>query len=652
MEMPYPHAGAAGIALAALVALPAVSGGALLVAGRRTDRFAGFLAVAVAVVACALAAVVATERPVLSVPFMEAVDGGSLGLTVDGVSAVLVVTVTAVTLAVVVFATADLPADTSRARFFGYVLVFLAAMLLTVTASTVPALLFGWEVMGAMSYALIGFHWHLPAKISAGTTAFITTRTADLGMYVAAGAVLAGAGTLDLTGLIALSGGWGDVAAAGLLVAALGKSAQLPFSAWLSAAMEGPSPVSALLHSATMVAAGGYLLIRAMPLLESAGWAAQAAAWIGVTTALLLGAVACAHPDLKQALAASTAAQIGFVVVAAGVGATAGGIDHLVGHAGVKAGLFVAVGAWLTALGATRVEGLQGAGRRYPATGVAAAAGCLVLGGIPPFGLWATKDEILAATHGTALLVAGLAASALAAVYAGRILVTILGRQAPERALDTETRGTRRVPAAAPAVAAILAATAAGLGALALPPVAHAAKELLGATGEPAPNMGNMVLSGSLATVAFVSTLIWRRSVAGLAGTPLSRWAGLPLLLNPRPVLAAARIAAVVDDHVLDRAASGVACRARRLATAVARSDDHIVDRGVTGVAFGAQRLATVAARGDDGGVDRAVWAVASAFRRLGHAARRPQTGLLHQYYVLTAGGLAVLLALLVVVDL
>src|SRR5680860_1379152 len=145
----------------------------------------------------------------------------------------------------------------------------------TVTATTLPTLLIGWELMGAMSYALIAFEWRRAGKVAAGTTAFITTRLADLGLYVAAGAALAGTGSLALDDLASGSGGWTDVAAAGVLLAALGKSAQLPFSAWLSAAMEGPSPVSALLHSATMVAAGGFLLLRLADLLAASGWAAS-----------------------------------------------------------------------------------------------------------------------------------------------------------------------------------------------------------------------------------------------------------------------------------------------------------------------------------------------------------------------------------------
>ncbi|WP_324277007.1 proton-conducting transporter membrane subunit [Blastococcus brunescens] len=291
---------------------------------------------------------------------------------------------------------------------------------------------------GATSYALIGYHWDESGKLAAGTRAFVTTRAGDLGLYVTAGAALAATGSLVLADLNSADGGWADLAAAGVLVAALGKSAQLPFSAWLSAAMQGPSPVSALLHSATMVAAGGYLLIRMQPLLAATGWAATAAAWAGALTALLLGAVAVAQTDLKQLLAASTAAQIGFVVLAAGVGATAGGTAQLVAHAAVKAGLFVAAGAWLTALGTKQLAGLRGAARRFPGMGAAATVAALALAGVPPLSLWATKDEVLAGVDGTALHIVGLAAAAVSAIYAGRILAVVLARPAGAR------RSTRR----------------------------------------------------------------------------------------------------------------------------------------------------------------------------------------------------------------
>ncbi|RFU21742.1 proton-conducting transporter transmembrane domain-containing protein [Geodermatophilus marinus] len=639
--------------LAALTGLPTVAGAALLLCGRRADRAAAPVAVAVTAATLVLAAAAAAGRPELSAPFLTTVEGGDLRLVVDGLSAVLVVLVAAVALPVTVFAAAGLPRDTARARFAGLLLLFVAAMLVTVTAATLPALLLAWEVMGATSYALIGFRWDEPGKLAAGTVAFLTTRAADLGLYVAAGAALAATGSLALPDLRAAAGGWADLAAAGVLVAALGKSAQLPFSAWLSSAMQGPSPVSALLHSATMVAAGGYLLLRLHPLLAGTGWAATAAAWAGALTALVLGLVALAQTDVKQLLAASTAAQIGFVVLAAGAGATAGGTAQLVAHAAVKAGLFVAAGAWLTALGTRELAGLRGAARRYPGVGAAVTVAALALAGVPPLSLWASKDEVLAGVESTALHAVGLAAAVVAAGYSGRLLAVVLARPGGEEAFDSEEPGTRRVPAATTAVAAAFAVPAAGLGVLALPAVAEALRRLLGAEGEPAPTGGALVLSGALAVAALAGTVLVVRVRPGLVRAaergPLHRWAGLGRLLTPRPGLALARALAVADDRGLDRAVHAAAGGVRRLAAAVARADDGVLDRAVTGVARATRRAADGSARADGGLVDGAVRATARAVRRAGTAARRPQTGLLHQYYAQAAAGLGVLLLLLLV---
>ncbi|MDQ3788670.1 MAG: NADH-quinone oxidoreductase subunit L, partial [Actinomycetota bacterium] len=265
-----------------LVAVPLLAGTALLVT--RADRFARTTALATAVATLALAITAAVTRPAVDLAFL---DGIAFGLRVDGLSAVMVVTVAVVLLAVLVFAAGDV--HDAPARFFGLMLVFAGAMLVTVTATTVVALLMAWEVMGAASYALIGFWWREPRRASSGTVAFLTTRAADLGLYLAAGAALAGgANGLDLGALAGLPDGWRDAVAAGIVLAAFGKSAQLPFSFWLSRAMDGPSPVSALLHSATMVAAGGYLVLRMEPLLAATPWAALVVAWGGAATALLL----------------------------------------------------------------------------------------------------------------------------------------------------------------------------------------------------------------------------------------------------------------------------------------------------------------------------------------------------------------------------
>ena len=609
------------VALWLLAVLPAAVGAVLCVAGPGIERAAVPVSLATAAAGVVLAVVVAVDRPAVSAPFVA---GTPFGLAVDALSALVVPAVAVVTLLVLVFAAGDV--RSSRARFYGLMLLFAAAVAVTATATTLPALLLGWEVMGATSYALIGFHWRDEPRVAAGATAFLTTRAADLGLYVAAAAALAGGHGLALAALPDAADGWRQVAAAGVLVAALGKAAQLPFSFWLSRAMQGPSPVSALLHSAAMVAMGGYLLLRTAPLLRASGWADSAAAWVGALTALLLGAVAVAQRDLKQLLAASTAAQLGFVVLGAGLSAVAGGAAHLVAHAATKALLFLAAGAWLSALGTKRLAALRGAGRRWPVVGVCAAVGALALAGVAPLSLWATKDAVLAAARerSPALYVVGLAAAALSAAYAGKVLV-VVWQPAPagiEEEFDDERRGTRHVGVLQQAPLVVLAAGAALLGLLALPPVAGVLRSALG-DDAPAAGVAEMTVSAVLALV--VLAVVWRWPV------PEPKWAARWLGLE-----AAAH--AVVVRPVL------------RLAEALARFDDRVLDRAVTAVARGGLAAGRAAARADVGGVDGAVEALACGVRRLGALARRPQTGLLHQYYLQATTLLVAAVVLLLVV--
>ncbi|HZI97958.1 MAG TPA: proton-conducting transporter membrane subunit [Actinomycetales bacterium] len=607
--------------IVALVLLPAVAGAVLLCVGASGAGVRRTGAVAVAAVTAALSVAVAVTADSASAPFVG-VDGGHLGLDGGGLARVVVPTVGLVALAVTVFASGEILE--ARPRFFGCLLLFTSSMLVTVTATTLPTLLIGWELMGAMSYALIAFEWRRAGKVAAGTTAFITTRLADLGLYVAAGAALAGTGSLALDDLASGSGGWTDVAAAGVLLAALGKSAQLPFSAWLSAAMEGPSPVSALLHSATMVAAGGFLLLRLADLLAASGWAATAAAWVGALTALVLGAVACAQRDLKQLLAASTAAQIGFVVLAAGVGATAGGTAQLVAHAAVKASLFVVAGAWLTALGTKQLVGLRGAARRFPALGAVGVVSAAALAGVPPLSLWATKDEVLASVGAPALHLVALLAAALSAAYAAKVVVIVLAEPSPDPLVDVEHRGSRHVPRTTLAPAVALASVGAGLGVVAVPAVAESLRALLAAESQPAPTAFDLAFGATVAVAVAAVAMRWPGALARTERTPLVAWAGLPRLLTARPLLVVAERLARWDDTVIDRAAVG-------LATLTARAAAH-------------------AARRDVSGVDGAVRATARGMVRLGAASRRPQTGLLHQYYAQAVAGLAVLFAVLLIV--
>ncbi|HET7327100.1 MAG TPA: proton-conducting transporter membrane subunit [Nocardioidaceae bacterium] len=607
-------------ALWSLVGLPALVGAGLGLGGRQTERFAVPVSLATAVIWVALAVGVAIGRPAVDAPFMV---GTPVGLAVDTLSALVVVTVAVITLLVLMFAAADVTG--SRGRFHGLMLLFAAAVAMTATATTLPALLVAWEVMGATSYALIGFGWQQDGKVQAGATAFLTTRAADLGLYTAAGAALAGGAGLALADLPEAGEGWRHVVAAGVLVAALGKAAQLPFSFWLSRAMEGPSPVSALLHSAAMVAMGGYLLLRTHDLLAATGWASVAAAWAGALTALLLGAVAVAQRDLKQLLAASTSAQLGFVVLAAGLGAVAGGTAHLVAHAATKALLFLVAGAWLSALGTKRLSALRGAARRWPLVGATAGIGALSLAGVAPLSLWATKDEVLAAAlvESPALYVVGLAAAALSAAYAGKVLVTVCRRLPAdaEARYDDEVRGTRHVGVLERAPLIVLAAAAALLVVLALPPVSHSLRRALGDTSAPTAGVLELLGSAVLALVVLAAVVRWRPPEPGWA----AGWLGLESA-----------------THVL------VVGPTLKLAGALARFDDRVLDRAVDESARLTAVTACRLARADVRGVDGLVEVVARSTRRLGDLARLPQTGQLHEYYLQAAAVLAVGVVLLI----
>jgi NADH:ubiquinone oxidoreductase subunit 5 (subunit L)/multisubunit Na+/H+ antiporter MnhA subunit len=612
--------------LALLLALPLLAGLALITAfpravGARVVA-AGLVAAAVtAVLAGELAAVVARAPvdPTLVVPLLGEI---TFRYTVDGLGAVLAVTV-AVIGALVLLAAAAEP-RLREGRFVGSVLIFLAAMLGTVTAATLPALLAPWEVMGAASWVLIAFDRRDRAVGPAATRAFLTTRTADVGLYVATGAALAaGVPGLALSATADSAEPWRSLLAAGLVVAALGKSAQLPFSTWLSGAMVGPSPVSALLHSATMVAAGAVLLIRVAPLLAATGWAADLVAWVGALTAVVLGLVAATQRDLKQLLAASTCAQVGLMVLGAGVGATAGAAGLLVAHAAVKALLFLAAGGWLLVLRTRSLPVLRGAGRRHPVVGVTFTVGAAALAGLPPLSIWWTKDAVLVGVPlGSGLLtVAGLLATALSAVYATRAAWFVWRPiRSPSIRRGTD-RPRRHVPLAISVPLVVLAVPSAAVGGVAV---------LAGLV--PRADAGELVTTGVV--VVFAVTATWalhtrpirlRSPVLPRLASAARGWLGLEAATRAvvvRPVLGLA--------HLLDRADGAMGTTLPRAVATVPRLARVVDLRGERPLAG-------------------AVAGLASGVRRLGDLARRPQTGQQHQYYAQGLVALATLVTLTIV---
>ncbi|WP_326799511.1 proton-conducting transporter membrane subunit [Streptomyces sp. NBC_01808] len=636
-------------ALWALVAVPLAAGTLLAATGRRADRYAPATAVAAFAAALALAVYAAAAPTEVRAPLLA---GLPFGLGAHGLSGPMAVTVAAVTLAVLVHSAGDVGAGQPRARFFGLMLLFGGAMLVTVTATTLPALLMGWEFMGATSWALIGFRWRDQVRAEAAGVAYLTTRAADLGLYLAAGAALAAgpASGLALDRLHEVPAPWLHLLTAGVVAAALGKSAQLPYSFWLSRAMQGPSPVSALLHSATMVVAGAYLLLRLQPLLAASGWGDDAVAWTGAATALALGLVAVAQRDLKQLLAASSCAQIGLMVLAAGASATTGGTLQLMAHAAAKSLAFLVAGFWLAAFGAGTLPALRGAARRDRIAGAAFTVAALSLAGVPPLSLWAAKDVLLTEVleHSPALYAAGLAAAVVSAVYAVKALWYVWRPPEPAH-LPAPTpapappaaaaggggagppdRGPRTLPASEAAAFAALVLAVAALAVLALPGPRAAVADRIGAGGEAAPYAWEFALSAALALAASAGAWAWgdRRSpLPARLTAAASGWLGLEAAVRAllvRPV--------------------------RRLAAALAAFDDRVLDRGVDGLARGTVRLAGGVNRGAEAAVDGAVEGVGSLSRALGRLARRPQTGQVHTYLAQAIAAFTVLAAVFVLV--
>jgi NADH-quinone oxidoreductase subunit L len=625
-----------------LALLPAAAGAAVAALGRRRPALLAPLALGGLVTTLALAVAVAAARPRLTVPWGGALE---LSVAVDGLAAVMVVLVPAVALAVVTYALAAERADAAQHRLVGLLVAFVGAMQLLVMAADLLTLLFAWELVGAASWALVAHRWRDPDAPRAAAQAFVTTRAGDLGLYAATGAAFAATGSFAFAALDGAPPATLHVVAAGVLLAAAAKSAQVPFAPWLFSAMAGPTPASALLHSATMVAAGAYTLARLAPLLAPTGWFLPAVGGVGLVTALAGGIVAALQTDVKRVLAGSTSAQYGLMLVAIGAGATAAAGAHLVTHAAFKALLFLAAGAAIHAAGTGDLARLR-LGRALPQTALLAAVGAAALAAVPPLGAAFSKETIVAAAAaaGPALGAATLVAGLLSALYAGRWQLLTFGAGSPRDAEHRPGRGELTAMA-------LLAGASIALGALWLPGGHHLVEALTTGRLREAPSWW---LALSLLAVAGGLLVAWvarRRHALLTLGVPArlqrvaAAWFGLPALARVAvvdPVLALARALAAFDDRVVDagvRVAVAVASAVSRiLAWRVDVNVDAVV-RGIAAVGLSAGRLSRVV---DDRGVDGVVEASAHAVGVAGTRSRALQTGLAHHYYVIVAVGVAV----------
>ncbi len=365
-----------------------------------------------------------------------------LNIYVDQISVWMMLIVSGIGMLIVLYSIGYMDGVDEERRYFAYMALFVFSMLLLVEAGNLLILLAGWGLVGLCSYLLIGFEHERPAAIAAAKKAFIMNAIGDATMALALFVLVWQTGTLDFPGVFERVqagdlGGGGilvDLVALGLLGGAVAKSAQIPLHTWLPDAMEGPTPVSALIHAATMVTAGVYLIARTHVIFEAAPRVLDLAAGLGAVTLLVAGLIALVQTDIKKVIAYSTMSQIGYMFVGVGIGAYSTGLFHLMTHAFFKALLFLAAGVVIHALGGEQDMRRMGGMRRYlPKTFLAMLIGALSLSAIPPFSGFFSKDLILSSTiaaggwWGYTLFVIGLIGSFLTGLYTFRLIFLVFG---------------------------------------------------------------------------------------------------------------------------------------------------------------------------------------------------------------------------------
>ena len=426
-----------------IVALPALGAAVLLLGGRRTDAWGHLLGCAT-VVGSFLVGLVAffgllgredTERSMLQhvYTWIDVAEFDiSFGLLFDPLSALFVLLITGVGSLIHIYSIGYMAHDERRRRFFGYLNLFVAAMLVLVLADNYLLLFLGWEGVGLASYLLIGFWQHKPSAAVAAKKAFVVNRVGDIGMALAIMLMFATFGSVAFAEVSSVVTGASDVVlmllGLLLLLAACGKSAQVPLQSWLLDAMEGPTPVSALIHAATMVTAGVYLIVRSNFIYEAAPVAQTAVVVVGAVTLLWGAVIGLAKDDIKKVLAGSTMSQIGYMMLAAGLGVAgyAFAIFHLLTHGFFKANMFLGAGSVMHAMDDDVDMRHYGALRKaLPVTFLTFAMGYLAIIGFPGFsGFW-SKDKIIETAFGESML-AGLAAllgAFITAVYMTRLML-------------------------------------------------------------------------------------------------------------------------------------------------------------------------------------------------------------------------------------
>jgi NADH-quinone oxidoreductase subunit L len=619
-----------------LLALPVGGAAVLLLAGRRSDRWGHLLGCATVLGAFAVGVVLLADMlgrtgaaRALHLHGFAWVPAGGLrvdfGLLVDPLSMCFVLLITGVGSLIHIYSIGYMAEDPDRRRFFGYLNLFVAAMLLLVLADNYLGLYVGWEGVGLASYLLIGFWYHKPSAATAAKKAFVVNRVGDVGLALAMFVMFASFGTISFAGVFAAtpSAGEGVLTAIGLLLllAACGKSAQVPLQSWLGDAMEGPTPVSALIHAATMVTAGVYLIVRSNPIYDLAPGAQAGVVAVGAVTLMFGAIVGCAKDDIKKALAASTMSQIGYMVLAAGLGPAgyAFAILHLLTHGFFKAGLFLGAGSVMHATGdEVNMRRYGGLRTLLPITYVTFGLSYLAISGVPPLAGFFSKDPIIETAlaaggfKGAVLGGAALIGAGITAFYMTRVMqMTFFG----ERRWDPDVH-----PHEAPRV-------------MTWPMIVLA--------------VGSVASGGLLAIGGTLQH--WLEPVVGAheEGTH-----AIPVWVTPAVTLAVVGVGFAVAYRMYGTRPVPVEAPAGSPLTVAARKDLY-------GDAFNEQvfmRPGAAMTRGltelDEWGIDGSVSALAGAIARLSGALRMAQTGYARSYALSMLAGAALVVAAILAVRL
>jgi NADH-quinone oxidoreductase subunit L len=407
--------------------------------------------------------------PAMALPYVETLShpwlavGGlhvDFSFVLDQLSLVMLLVVTGVGFLIHIYSVGYMHHDPGYARFFSYLNMFLFFMTILVLAGNVLLMFVGWEGVGLASYLLVGFWFQKPSAVAAGKKAFVVNRVGDFGFLIGIFLLLANFGTLTFSEIgaeLARNPTWtGGVLTAiclCLLVGAAGKSAQLPLYVWLPDAMEGPTPVSALIHAATMVTAGVYMIVRTHFLFDRAPFALATVAIVGAATAIFAATIGLVQTDIKRVLAYSTISQLGYMFLACGVGAYSAAIFHLVTHAFFKALLFLAAGSVIHAMGDEQdMRKMGGLRKKLPVTFLTMTVAVFTISGFPPLAAFFSKDAILYAafvqgTGGIVLWAVGLITAMLTALYMFRLwYMTFFGELRTADAHPHESPWSMRAP--------------------------------------------------------------------------------------------------------------------------------------------------------------------------------------------------------------